>query len=67
MRSGQTLVLTGFEREKEDALSAGIGKAKMGLLGGNAYNKSDREVLVVTITPEVLQSPLSPEALMRDN
>ena len=66
MRSGQTLVLTGFEQEKEQAISQGIGKAQMGLLGGNAYNTSDREVLVITITPEVLESPLSPEALMRN-
>ncbi|MBO7483786.1 MAG: hypothetical protein J6T55_01520 [Alphaproteobacteria bacterium] len=66
MRSGQTLVLTGFEREKENAMSSGIGKAQLGLLGGNAYNTTEREVLVVTITPEVLQSPLTPEALMRD-
>ena len=66
MRSGQTLVLTGFEDLQESTNTSGIGKAKIGLLGGTAYNTSSRRVLVITMTPEVLQSPLSPEALMRD-
>ncbi len=66
MRSGQTLVLTGFEDLQESTITSGIGKPKMGLLGGTAYDTSDRRVLVITMTPEVLESPLSPEALMRD-
>jgi len=66
MRSGQTLVLTGFEDLQEQTSTSGIGKAKMGLLGGTAYDTSSRRVLVITMTPEVLESPLSPEALMRD-
>ncbi len=66
MRSGSTLVLTGFEQLNDQTRSSGVGKAKMGLLGGEAYNKNDRTVLVILLTPEVLQSPLSQEALMRD-
>lgn len=66
MRSGSTLVLTGFEQMKDLTLSSGIGKAKMGLLGGRAYNENERQVLVILITPEVLQSPLSQESLVRD-
>ncbi|MBQ3695432.1 MAG: hypothetical protein II938_00460 [Alphaproteobacteria bacterium] len=66
MTSGSTLVLSGFERIKDSTATSGIGKAKMGLLGGNAYNHNEREVLVLLMTPEVLQSPLSQEALMRD-
>ena len=66
MRSGQTLVLTGFEDLNESTSTSGIGKPKMGLLGGTAYDTSTRRVLVITMTPEVLQSPLSPEALVRD-
>ena len=66
MRSGNTLVLSGFERKTDTTSSAGIGKPKVGLLGGSAKNESSRDVLVVLITPEVLQSPLSQEALMRD-
>ena len=66
MRSGNTLVLSGFERQNDSTASSGVGKPKVGLLGGSAYNESGRQVLVVLITPEVLQSPLSQEALMRD-
>jgi len=66
MRSGQTLVLTGFEDLQEGTDKAGIGKPQMGILGGTAYDSSTRRVLVITMTPEVLESPLSPEALMRD-
>lgn len=66
MRSGQTLVLTGFEDLLETTSTSGIGKPKMGLLGGTAYDSTERRVLVITMTPEVLQSPLAPEALMRD-
>jgi type II secretory pathway component GspD/PulD (secretin) len=66
MRSGQTLVLSGFEELRETTVSSGIGKAKMGLLGGTAKNEAERKVLVIMVTPEVLQSPLSQEALMRD-
>lgn len=66
MRSGQTLVLTGFEDINESTKSAGVGKAKMGILGGQAVTAMVRNVLVILVTPEVLQSPLSQEALMRD-
>ena len=66
MTSGSTLVLTGFEQLNDATNSSGIGKAKMGLLGGQAYNKNERQVLVLLMTPEVLQSPLSQEALVRD-
>ena len=66
MRSGQTLVLTGFEKLQEETTTSGVGKAKMGLLGGSAINKTQRAVMVILLTPEILQSPLSPEALMRD-
>lgn len=66
MRSGQTLVLSGFEDLSESTNTSGIGRAKMGLLGGSAIDATSRTVLVITMTPEVLQSPLSPEALMRN-
>ena len=66
MRSGSTLVLTGFEQMTDTTASSGIGKAKMGLLGGQAYNENKRQVMVILITPEILQSPLSQESLMRD-
>ncbi len=66
MRSGSTLVLTGFESVNNKIDTAGIGKAKMGLLGGKAYSQNTRDVMVILMTPEILESPLSPEARMRD-
>ena len=66
MRSGQTLILTGFEQTQEEISTSGVGKAKMGLLGGTANDTAERDTLVILVTPEVLQSPLAPEALMRD-
>ena len=55
-----------FEDLSESTDSSGIGKPKMGLLGGTANTTSSRNILVILMTPEVLQSPLAPEALMRD-
>ena len=66
MRSGSTLVLTGFEKVHDSTKNAGIGKPKMSLLGGQAYNNNSRDVLVILLTPEVLESPMSPETRMRD-
>ena len=66
MRSGSTLVLTGFEKTTDTTTTSGIGKPKMSLLGGQAYNNNVRDVLVILLTPEVLESPMSPENRMRD-
>ncbi len=66
MRSGSTLVLTGFEQVQNTTTTGGIGKAKMGILGGQAYSGNNRDVMVILLTPEVLESPLSPESRMRD-
>ncbi|MGN1063079.1 MAG: hypothetical protein ACI4QM_02005 [Alphaproteobacteria bacterium] len=66
MRSGSTLVLTGFEKVQDMTKSSGIGKPKLSLLGGQAYNNNERDVLVILLTPEVLESPMSPETRMRD-
>ena len=66
MRSGSTLVLTGFEKVHDMTNTAGIGKPKMSLLGGQAYNSNTRDVLVILLTPEVLESPMAPETRMRD-
>ena len=66
MKSGSTLVLTGFEQISNNINSTGVGKAKMGLLGGSSYNQNKRDVMVILVTPEVLESPMSPEARMRE-
>ncbi len=66
MRSGSTLVLTGFEQVQNKTATSGIGKAKIGVLGGSSLSQNTRDVIVILLTPEVLESPLSPEARMRD-
>ena len=66
MRSGSTLILTGFEKVQNTTNSAGIGQPRLTILGGQAYDSKNRDVLVVLITPEVLESPLSPETRMQN-
>ena len=66
LTSGSTLVLTGFEQVIHNTNTSGIGEAKANLLGGQAYDQSRRDVMVILITPEVLESPMSPEARMRE-
>jgi len=64
MRSGQSLVLTGFEKVKNKADKSGIGSAETSILGGSADAEKTRSVLVVILTPVVLESPLLPESRM---
>ena len=64
MRSGSTLVLTGFETVQNKTDTAGIGKPKISILGGKAYATQNRNVLVILLTPEILVSPLQPETRM---
>ena len=64
MKSGQSLILTGFEKVSNKASKSGIGSAEMSLAGGSALAEKSRSVLVVILTPVVLQSPLAPESRM---
>ncbi|MCL2672943.1 MAG: hypothetical protein FWF01_00970, partial [Alphaproteobacteria bacterium] len=66
MMSGQTLVLTGFERVDSSTNRSGIGNARNTLLGGRAYTERERVVMAILITPEVVVSPLSPETRVAD-
>jgi len=66
MKSGSTLVLTGFEQTGNNEITSGIGQAKMNLLGGRAYDQHRRDVMVILMTPEVLESPMAPESRMRE-
>jgi len=66
MKSGSTLVLTGFEQTGNTETTSGIGQAKMNLLGGRAYDQHRRDVMVILMTPEVLESPMAPESRMRE-
>ena len=66
MKSGETLILAGFERVTEEADKQGVGSPDNILLGGSQTATRDRTILVIMLTPVVLESPLSPESRMND-
>ena len=67
MTSGQSLVLTGYERVENTVDKAGVGSATNSLLGGTAKAEKLRSMLVIILTPVVLESPLNPESRMHNN
>jgi len=62
MKSGESLVLTGYEKVQNDVSKQGVGSASNPLLGGSIEASKDRNVLVIILTPVVLDSPLTPES-----
>ncbi|EKB9389720.1 TPA: hypothetical protein L4G80_006436, partial [Pseudomonas aeruginosa] len=54
LRSGETLVLSGFDQTTEDTNKVGTGDAGFFGLGGGLTRNTKREVIVVLITPVVL-------------
>ena len=66
MESGQTAVLTGFERVSNNNSSEGLGKYNFTYLGGSQATTTSREVLVVMLTPQVITSPLDTEENSND-
>jgi type IVB pilus formation R64 PilN family outer membrane protein len=63
LRSGQTLVLTGFEENSENATKSGVGDPGFFGLGGSRIRNTEHNVLVVLITPVVDSDTGSPSAL----
>ncbi len=61
MESGQTAVLTGFEKIRNDNSSEGLGKHEFTAVGGSQSTETTRDVLVVMLTPQVITSPLEIE------
>ena len=53
VRSGETLVLSGFEQTENSASSQGVGSAQNTWLGGGVKGNKKRDVIVVLITPMV--------------
>jgi len=51
MRSGETLVLSGFDQTSEQGTKAGTGSSWNMFLGGGATRDTTRDVIVVLITP----------------
>lgn len=63
LRSGQTLVLTGFEENTENATKSGVGDPSFFGLGGSRLRDTGHNVLVVLITPVVDSDTGSPSTL----
>ena len=61
LKSGESLVLTGYERVENGATKTGVGSATNSLLGGSAVAEKTRSMLIIILTPVVLESPLNPE------
>ena len=57
LRSGQTLILSGFDEKSEDATHSGVGNPRFWGLGGAQSRTSTHTVLVVLITPILLGEP----------
>ncbi|MGL6355142.1 PilN family type IVB pilus formation outer membrane protein [Aeromonas veronii] len=53
VRSGEMLVVGGFEQDTDDATAQGTGSAFNPLLGGGFASKKSRSVIVVAITPSM--------------
>ena len=65
MRSGDSLVLGGFERIRNSATDRGVGQPTFRLFGGGMENSNLREFLVVVITPVILESSEQLQAAQR--
>lgn len=55
LRSGQTLVLSGFEQMKTKSNRKGTGMASNWLLGGGVKAENKRSIIVIMITPVVME------------
>jgi type IVB pilus formation R64 PilN family outer membrane protein len=67
MTSGESLILTGYEKVSSNTDKTGTGSAENSLLGGQASASKERNILVIVLTPIVLETPLSPETRMTMN
>lgn len=65
MKSGETLVLTGYERAENTIDKSGIGSPNNMLLGGTNVSGEGKTMLIVLLTPVVLESPLDPETRVK--
>jgi type IVB pilus formation R64 PilN family outer membrane protein len=55
LRSGETLVLTGFEQTKHLSNDQGVGNSKNLALGGKQFAQGKRLSIVITVTPYVVE------------
>lgn len=57
MKSNETLIISGFEQSDENLSRQGVGKAENWLLGGRTKRHSNKEIVVVMITPMAMAAP----------
>lgn len=55
LRSGQTLVLSGFEQKSSNANRSGFGSAFNWLMGGGVNASDKRSIIVIMISPVVME------------
>lgn len=67
MTSGESLILTGYEKVTTQVKKTGTGSAENSLLGGEASADRDRSIIVIILTPVILETPLLPETRMSMN
>ena len=65
LKSGETLVLSGYERVETINQKEGLGAINNNILGGHQQNEKTRSIVVILLTPVVLESPLLPESRMK--
>ncbi|WP_422403102.1 pilus assembly protein PilL [Pseudomonas sp. GZD-209] len=58
LRSGETLILTGFDENGDDARKSGVGSASFFGLGGGRTRSTTHSALVVLVTPIALPDSL---------
>lgn len=61
MKSGETLVLSGYERTESTLDKQGVGTPDNMALGGSKDAKQKRTMIIILLTPVVLETPLNPE------
>lgn len=55
MKSGETLVLSGFQQTSDSLSSSGVGSATNWVLGGKYSPTKENQVLVIAITPYIMK------------
>ena len=65
LKSGETLVLSGYERVDTSSDKTGLGAVNNNIVGGRQSVEKSRSIVVILLTPIVLESPLLPESRMK--